>query len=296
MNVLITGRSGSAGSYLAEWLAEHQPDVVVAGTTRGDLDSVAAARALLDRVGPDVVVHLASDPDVKRSFDRPVEVFQNNVPITLHLFEAVRLSGTSTKVVLGGTPEVYGRTTDEKGPIREDQPIRPANPYAASKAAQEAIAQAYASSYGIPVITTRAFSYVNPRRDNLFSSAFARQIALAEKAGGGVIRHGYLGSVRSMTDVRDIARAYWLATTRCRPGVYNVGDTHPITVRAVLERMVKLARVPIDLVEDPALHRPVDVPYAVPDTSAFVAETQWRPEISLDASLSWLLDEWRRRT
>jgi len=116
-------------------------------------------------------------------------------------------------------------------PIDEDTPMRPASPYAVSKAAQDMLGWSYFLSYGMRIIRTRMFTYLNPRRADLFATAFARQVARIERGLQAELLHGNLDSVRTMLDVRDAMRAYWEALGHCEPGeAYNIGGATTMTV------------------------------------------------------------------
>ena len=87
--------------------------------------------------------------------------------------------------------------------------MKPASPYAVSKATQDLLGWTYFTSYKMKIIRTRMFTYFNPRRSDLFTSAFAMQVAWIEKGLQKELTHGNLDSVRTIIDVRDAMRAYW---------------------------------------------------------------------------------------
>lgn len=309
-NVLITGVTGSAGSYLAEQLRADMPEVAVHGFARKlvtppagvtlhqvDLADVASVIRGISAIGPlDVVFHLASNADVRGSWDMPAAVISNNVACTVNLFEALRTLSLRPLVKVCSTSEVYGQVPAELVPIKEDAPLHPANPYAVSKTTQDLIAVVYQQAYHIPTVRTRAFGYINPRRENLFASAFARQVARVERGLQPTLRHGNLESVRTLLDVRDVMRAYIAAAQRGKIGeAYNIGSTEPVKVGDVLKLLVEQARCEIPCETDPALIRPVDVTLQIPDCGKFVADTGWQPIHPLKDALAQLLDYWRRR-
>jgi GDPmannose 4,6-dehydratase/GDP-4-dehydro-6-deoxy-D-mannose reductase len=298
MRALITGIRGAAGSYLAEYLESIGDEVHGIARLECDLNDFAAVRRRLEEVRPEVIYHLASKADVRRSFDEPARMYGNNTGGTINLFEALRLFDPPPRVVMCSSSEVYG--DPDGSPITELFPIsRHTNPYACSKAGQDLLAQMYARCYGIPVIITRAFGYINPRRRDIALSAFARQIVEIERGQRKELIHGNLGSVRTFADVRDIVIAYALAgsfppeRSKHQVPIYNIGSEEPMTVQAGLEMMIEMARVPVRTRVDPALMRPLDVRSQVPDCSRFRAATGWHPQIPLHESLSWLLDHYR---
>lgn len=314
---LITGISGSGGSYLAEHIVEHQPGVEVHGITRWhsttaqrnleaiqgavrvhecDLTDFSSVLRVLAEVRPDVIFHLASHANVRAGFTTPLAVLSNNIMGTANLFEAVRSAGITPVIQLCSTSEVYGQVNKEDVPIREECPLRPSSPYAVSKTTQDHLGYTYWRCYGMPIIRTRMFAYFNPRRTDLFATAFARQVALIEAGKQKELVHGNLDSVRTMIDVRDAMASYWTAAVLCEPGeVYNIGGATVITVGEFLEVLKKRARCPIPSRLDPSLLRPADVTLQVPDIGKFVRATGWLPRYTFEESVDHLLDYWRSR-
>ena len=312
--VLITGIAGAGGSYLAEYILEHHPEVEVHGIARwhsmaeNNLDAIydrvtvhqvdlmdfGSILSVLQEVHPDVIFHLAAHANVRVSFITPSIVLINNILSTSNLFEAIRLARLDPIVQLGSTSEVYGQVDPKDVPIKEDAPLRPVSPYAVSKVAGDLLGWTYFASYQMRIIRTRMFAYLNARRPDLFATSFAKQVALIERGLQKELVHGNLDSVRTLLDIRDAMRAYWEATVYCRPGeVYNIGGTTAIKVGEVLERLVALSNVPIPTRCAPSLLRPADVTLQIPCVDKFVRETGWKPMYTLEESLQALLSYWR---
>jgi GDP-4-dehydro-6-deoxy-D-mannose reductase len=315
---LITGISGSGGSYLAEYIAEQHPGVDLHGFARWhsttandnlerirgrvtvhevDLTDFGAVFATLQAVKPDAIFHLASHANVRASFATPNAVLANNILGTSTLFEAVRLAQLDPVIQLCSTSEVYGQVDPKYVPITEDTPMRPVSPYAVSKTAQDLLGFSYFASYGMRIVRTRMFAYLNPRRADLFATSFACQVAWIERGlQTEPLRHGNLDSVRTMIDVRDAMRAYWDASRYCQPGeAYNIGGVTVITVGEFLELLKSLAHAPIPTRQDPALLRPADVTLQIPSVEKFKAATGWAPRYSFEDSVADLLGHWRRK-
>jgi len=316
-NILITGITGSGGSYLAEYIVKHQPQVQVHGTARWhsttgaenlrevkdkvrlhecDLNDFSNVLAVLDSVKPDAIFHLASHANVRVSFTSPLAVLGNNIMGTANLFEAVRAARMDPVIQLCSTSEVYGQVDPKHVPINEDCPFNPPSPYAVSKVAQDLLGLAYFKSYKQRIVRTRMFAYFNPRRRDLFATSFARQVALIEAGKQKELTHGNLDSVRTMIDARDAMESYWVASQKCTPGeAYNIGGRATLKVGDLLEVLKSAATAPIPTRVDPALLRPADVTLQIPDTSKFELETGWVPKYSFDESVVFLLDYWRRQ-
>jgi dTDP-glucose 4,6-dehydratase len=207
MSVLVTGGCGFAGHHLVEHLlATTSHDVVVldsltyAGRTDRltdiegfdpmrvrimwhDLRAPIPAHPALEDVT--AVLHLAAGSHVDRSIADPVPFVANNVLATLNLCEWAR-GRELTHFVQISTDEVYGPAADGHA-HREWEPAIPSNPYAASKAGQEAIAISYWRTYGIPVVITNTMNLYGERQH---PEKFIPMLVQRIDAGGWVTLHG----------------------------------------------------------------------------------------------------------
>ncbi len=304
--VLITGATGFVGTYLVAHLAEAYPGWQVTGTTRHaaeadarfvpcDLRDGGAVAALIERTKPETIVHLAGQSNVPASFADPETTLANNIIGTLHLLDACRTYAPQARLLIVSSNEVYGPTPPEAQPLHEDRPLRPVNPYAVSKAAQEMLALQYAHSYNLDVVVARPFNHIGPgQTDRFVVSAFARQIVEVERGERRTVSVGNLDTVRDFTDVRDVARAYGLLLERGeRGGIYNIGRGTAVMVGDLLDMLCRLAPVAITIERDPARLRPSDAPVMMADTTRLRQATGWQPEISLRQSLDETLAWWR---
>jgi GDPmannose 4,6-dehydratase/GDP-4-dehydro-6-deoxy-D-mannose reductase len=311
---LITGINGSGATYLAEHLSTTS-DIQIQGISRWhtdrkiksgvfskiqmfecDLTDLGSVIRTLEVAQPDFIFHLASNANVKLSFTTPISVFNNNVNGTLNLLEALRILNQKPMIQFCGTSEVYGQVRPDEIPIKESQSIDPVNVYAISKLTQEKLVKSYYRSYDIPCVITRAFGYINPRRPDIFSSAFAKQIVDIERGKQDILYHGNLDSVRTLLDVRDIVEAYWVAAIKCELGeAYNIGNTVPVKVGDFLEELKKQANCKVISKEDPDLLRPVDVTLQIPSVDKFYQKTNWIPKYTLEDSVKLLLDYYRNQ-
>lgn len=312
MRVLITGITGMVGSHLAEYILSNKPDVEVHGLVRwrspldnirhvqdkvrlhlGDLKDLNSLVTVLKDCRPDWIFHLAAQSYVTVSFHAAADTLSNNVIGTANLLDAVRLAGLDPRIHICSSSEVYGQVLESELPIRETNVLRPASPYAVSKVGEDMLAYQYFLSWGLKTIRTRMFTHTGPRRGAVFAeSTFARQIAEIE-AGikNDPVKVGNLDSVRTIADVRDAVRAYWLLLEKCQAGeVYNIGGTRTVTVGDILECLKGLARCQIAHEVDPKRLRPSDVTLQVPDISKFQSATGWTPAIPMEKTLGDLLD------
>ncbi|OGS19483.1 MAG: GDP-mannose 4,6-dehydratase [Elusimicrobia bacterium RIFOXYA2_FULL_50_26] len=316
MRVLITGITGFVGSHLAEYLLKMK-DVEVWGIERWrssktniehlkqqlkiiecDLKDATSIEKAVREIKPEKIFHLAAQSFVPTSWHAPAETISTNIIGQLNLFEAVRETGIDPVIQIAGSSEEYGMVYPNEIPIKETNPLRPLSPYGVSKVGQDMLGYQYFMSYNIKVIRTRGFNHTGPRRGDVFvESNFAQQVAKIEKGlQEPIIRVGNLEARRDYTDVRDMVRAYWLATEKCKPGEeYNICTGIDWTIQKVLDTLLSKSNIKVEVKPDPARMRPSDVMVLLGDNTKFCAATGWKPEIPFEQTLSDLLNYWRER-
>lgn len=239
MRLLLTGASGFVGStVLAHVLDETdwQVSCPVSYRHHGDgarinavLNSRPYARARVDviphdlalpitpllaeKIGPvDYVWNIASESHVDRSLSDPVPFVRNNVELQLNMLEYARRVKPRVFMQMS-TDEVFGPAGGDYRHHEWDS-IRPSNPYAASKAAQEALAYSYWRALGVPLIVTNTMNLLAPapQASEKFIPKIARAIYCGEKLTVHASPDGVSGS-RCWVDARDFAAA-WLWLTR----------------------------------------------------------------------------------
>lgn len=317
MRAFITGITGFAGSFLAEYcLARSGVEVVglvrdqgrlkhaapLAGRVtllEGDLRDAGAVDRAIAQAQPEVVFHLAAQAFVPQSFADPVGTLLDNAVGQLNVIQAMLRHCPQARLLAVGSATEYGMVRPEENPVDEHALLRPADPYAVSKVTQDLQAYQYFISHRLQAVRVRAFNHTGPRQDEAFvASRFAREVARIE-AGltAPELPVGNLTAVREFTDVRDVVRAYFLAATQGEPGeVYNVGSGEGHRIEEVLGALAGFSRVHFTVRQDASLLRPVDVPALVCNAAKLRARCGWEPQIPLERTLRDLLDYWRART
>jgi GDP-4-dehydro-6-deoxy-D-mannose reductase len=293
VRALITGGRGFVGTWLTEHLRA-EGDHVVSVDREVEITDATAVREAVTTAAPDALYHLAALTHVGRSWTDPGEVFRVNALGTLNVLEAARACTRQPRVLIISSAEVYGSVTEDELPVNEESPLAPVTPYGASKVAAEFLAIQAHLGYGLPVVRVRPFNHVGPGQASGFVVAsLASRIVEARGSGTKDVRVGNLGARRDLTDVRDVVRAYRLLVERGAPGeVYNVCSGEDVSIEEVARRLLELAGVDLQLVVDPALARPVDVPVLRGDPGKLHAATGWEPEIDLTKTLRDVLDHW----
>jgi len=312
---LITGITGFAGSFLAEHLVQAGYDV--SGTYLSD-DSVVNIESVKDKLKlhkvdlqnkeetakltleekPELVFHLAALASAAASFEDPSGFISNNIAAQVNLLESVRVAKITPKILIVSSAEVYGDVDPQKLPINEDAPLRPVNPYAVSKVAQDFLGLQYFLSYKIPIIRVRPFNHIGPRQSPQFVvSSFAKKIADIEKGKmEPVLKVGNLEAKRDFTDVKDVVDAYTQIIEKGEPGeVYNIGFGRSYKIEDILNRLLSLSEKKITVEKDSSLMRPVDVPDLVCDNSKIKKTTGWEPKTPIDETLKDTLEYWRKQ-
>ncbi len=307
MRILVTGSRGFVGRHLVQTLEERGHDIVQAdrttapGVSAFDVTDAAAVNAAIDAAAPDAIAHLAAQAFVPESQENPAATLDVNVGGTLNVLEAVRRRHDRhprTRVLLASSAEVYGAQPAAAYPLAETAPPLPRNPYAASKVAAESLALAYAHSFGVDAVVTRAFNHIGPGQDVRFAVAdFASQLARIASGGERLMLVGNLEASRDFLDVRDVCAAYaGLLEGNGAPGeIYNVCSGVATTMKEVLRRLIMIGRVPVEVREDPERMRAADIPLSVGTAAKLRDATGWTPSIALGATLRAVYDDARSR-
>ena len=298
MRVLVTGASGFVGRHLTEALRARGDDVVAGGGVHDEAPffaleilDVDAVRDLVAAAIPDAVIHLAGQAFVPQSIADPLGTLSINATGTANLLEAARAcrdrSGTPIRVLIVSSAEVYGIHAPSSMPLREDAELRPGNPYAASKIAAETYAHAWSLAYGLDVVVARPFNHIGPGQDPRFAVAsFASQLAAIAAGAPRMMHVGNLEAQRDFLDVRDVVAAYIALLANGRSGeVYNICSGRTVAIQEVLRQLITIARVPVEVRDDPDRMRPSDLPILSGDATKLRAATGWQPTYSLVQSL-----------
>ena len=301
MKALITGSEGFVGKYLRAELEANGYDVtgldLVPGEKTVAVNLLEADRveALLAELKPEVIIHLAGQPDVGRSWKIPAKTFEINVIAAVNLMEAMRKACPESRLVLVGSSDEYGRLLEAGVSVSEETAVHPMTPYAISKIAQEQMGQAYARAYGMHICMTRSFNHGGAgQKTGFMIPDFCRGIVQAERGETDAVSVGNLASKRDFTHVKDVVRAYRLIAEKGQPGeIYNVGSWKTCSAQEVLDRLIGMAKCPVTVRQDPARMRPSDTQVICCDHSKLTKDTGWEPEHGIEEILRETLEYYR---
>lgn len=328
--VLITGITGQVGSQMADFLL-HNTSHDVIGMMRwqepleniyhltdrinkkdriyieyADLNDYSSLYALIKKIRPDYIFHLAAQSFPKTSFSIPIETLSTNIIGTASILEVIKQIRDGDIydpiVHVCSSSEVYGKA--EQGiNLNESTKLHGASPYSISKIGTDYLGQFYAEAYGIKTFITRMGTHSGPRRsDVFFESTLAKQIALIE-AGlqAPTVRLGSLNSTRTFQDARDAIRAYYLLSLELEKGiiksgeVFNIAGEEAFKLTEVVEIFLEMStnkNIQVEISEDRL--RPIDADYQMFDNAKIKATIDWSPEIDAREMFKDLLDHWRK--
>ena len=264
---LVVGASGVVGGYLVRELVQAGHQVVQANFPEFNLLEKSAVDAAVQNADPDYVVNLAAISSVGESWKNPVMTVDVNIKGTLHLLDAVQRFAPSAKVLLIGSAEEYAA---KNSPLVEADTLEASNPYGITKIAQENFAELYRKKYGMRIVCTRSFNHTGIGQTPTFAlPSFCKQVAEIDKSGKpGKIYVGNLTAVRDFSDVEDVVHVYRMLLENDNAwAVYNVGSGIAYSMQELLQTIIGFAKVPIEIVQDVAKMRPVDIPYLCADNS-----------------------------
>ena len=265
-----------------------------------DLTDAAAVDAFVARERPDAIVHLAGQASVGAAqAEAAAGTWAVNLGGTLNLALAVARHVPEATVLFASSSEVYGRSFGS-APIDEDATPEPANAYARSKLmAEQVLTQVLPATARL--VVARPFNHTGAgQREDFVMPSFAGQIARIEAGRQApVLQVGNLDARRDFLDVRDVVAAYiaLLASSSRLPARFtcNIATGSARPMREMLETLRRLSRVPFSVEVDPARLRPSDIPFAAGCPDRLRDATGWTATFPLEATLSAVLDDARRR-
>ncbi|MDA0986441.1 MAG: GDP-mannose 4,6-dehydratase [Bacteroidetes bacterium] len=316
MKVLITGIGGFVGSHLAELIIKEDQEVfglirdpkkieniknVISKISlhEGELLNYNSLYSVIDKIKPDFILHTAGQPFVPTSFEKTAETFQVNVIGTINLFEAVKSSGYNPRILVITSGEVYGEAFGLPLPIEKTIP-NPVNPYAASKTSIDYISQTYKKYEGLNIVIARPFNHTGIRqRENFICSSIAKQIAIIKKNNSEpILNVGNILAKRDFTDVRDMAKAYWMISKlqQNENFIFNICSGTHRSIEEVINLYEKISGLKFKLNIEQKRLRGYDIKLMAGDSSLIRSITGWSPIIKFEETLKGLLNYWEAKS
>ncbi len=308
--VLLTGHTGFKGAWLSLWLASMGAEVT------GYSDEVPTEPSLFElaRVGEDVrdvrgdvrdfetlqgaaagaeiVLHLAAQPIVRRSFDEPRETYEVNVMGTVNVLEAARAAGS--RAVVNVTSDKCYENREWEWAYREDEPMGGHDPYSSSKGAAELVTSAYRRSYGLRLASARAGNVIGGGdwgADRLIPDVMRAAVA------GEPVEIRNPGATRPWQHVLNplsgylvLAQALWEDESAATAWNFGPADGEARPVSWIVERLDALWPGGLSWNHDTGEH-PHEARYLKVDSSRARARLGWTPRWDLERTLAAVV-EW----
>src|SRR2546428_12689117 len=255
-NVLVTGITGFIGSRLASKLVESNYDVYgfVRHTSErelsrlkpvldrihiieGDLSRYHSVLSAVETSNPAIVFHLGALTPVRLSFDDPYPYITTNFDGTVNLVHAILKENPKTRLIAASTAEVYG-WQDGKRPIREDDRLNPASPYAVTKSAADEYVQMANRVYHLKGTVMRPINSYGRTGE----SGFLVEYLVSKMLQGETCYIGAPDSVRDYMFAEDHVTSYVDAANSDQAigRVYNVSPGNPVTNADLAKRLSKI--------------------------------------------------------
>ncbi len=294
MRALITGAGGFVGKHLERHLSS-SGDEVTSVDKECDVTSALDVQRVLRASQPEVIYHLAALTHVGDSWNDPVGFTRVNVLGTKNVLDAAHEDCPDALTILVSTSDVYGVVRESDLPLRESFRTAPSNPYSSSKLEAEHFAHEAWRARGQRVIIARPFNHLGPGQSTKFVvPALVSRLLEARANNATSIPVGDLSTRRDFSDVRDVVRAYRLLSLYGRAGeAYNIASGVDSSLSDIAQRLRSQIAPEVELVVDPDLLRPVEIPVMRGNFDKLHEETGWEPSIALMTSLDDVINDLR---
>jgi UDP-glucose 4-epimerase len=321
MKILVTGGAGYIGSHVVKMLGEKGHDITVYDNLstghdwallygkliRGDLADRGLLEKTVKELRPDAVIHFAASIQVEESVRKPLLYYRNNMANTLNLLESVADSGVK-HFIYSSTAAVYG--IPEKIPVDEGAPLKPINPYGASKVMIERVLEDVAHTADFTYVALRYFNVAGADPGGRIGQAYkeathliTRALKTAKGESEKLLIYGTDYPTPDGTCIRDYIHVEDLAEAHLRALDYlrdegrsdrmNCGYGHGFSVREVVDTAKKVTGV--DFRVEETGRRAGDPPALIADSRLLRDRTGWQPrydDLTFIIETAW---EWELR-
>lgn len=322
--VLLTGHTGFKGSWLSLWLQQLGADVAgysidvptepslyeLAGAGKhmrsltGDVRDLGTLSTFVGDVNPDVVIHMAAQSLVRRSYSNPIETYGTNVMGTANLLEAVRGADETRVVIIVTSDKCYENEERQTG-YREDEPMGGYDPYSSSKGCAELVAAAYRKSFFNPLeFDSHGTAVASVRAGNVIGGGDWAEDRLIPDIVTA-LQAGQVPEVRSPDAVRpwqfvlDPLNGYLtLAEYLWRDGPtyagawnFGPGDADATRVAYLVEQLAHIWAADGCWRQAASGDQPHEATYLKLDSSKARSQLDWAPALDLRTTLEWIV-EW----
>lgn len=325
--VLLTGHTGFKGSWLSLWLQQLGAEVtgysidiptvpslyetagVAAGMSSitGDVADLRTLSESMSQANPDVVIHMAAQSLVRRSYDQPVETYRTNIMGTVNLLEAAREVVSPRVIIVVTSDKCYENVERDYG-YREDDPMGGFDPYSSSKGCAELVTAAYRNSYFNPAtFDSHGTAVASVRAGNVIGGGDWAEDRLVPDIVAALL-NGRMPEIRRPEAVRpwqfvlDPLHGYLTLAERLwqdgpgHVGAWNFGpgDEDVMTVARVSDLLALAWAGKGSWRRNGRSGEPHEATYLRLDSSKARSKLNWKPVIDLETAIEWTV-EWYKR-
>ncbi len=319
MKMLVTGGAGFIGTNFIRYMIAKHPSLHIINvdklTYAGNPENLAELKGCasyrfvhgdiadyglmetLFREGIDVVVNFAAESHVDRSIEDAGPFISTNITGTFVLLQLARRYGIQKHVQVS-TDEVYGSLHSDEGKFTEDSPLRPNNPYSASKTSADLLCRSFYTTYNLPVIITRCSNNYGPYQ---FPEKLIPLVITNALENKSIPVYGDGLNIRDWIYVIDHCRALEAVVQDGQPGeVYNIGADNELSNLTLVKQILKILNKPEKLIRFVPDRPGHDRRYAI-DWTKIRDSLGWQPAYSfnnaLEQTVKWYVDHpgwWKR--
>ncbi len=296
LKALITGVNGFTGRFMAHEL--HLAGYAVFGITQlqcpekiqgikslyaTDLCDSEQLKVIIQKVQPDVVVHLAAISFVAHG--NVEDIYRSNVIGTRCLLEALVIAGKPIKsILLASSANVYGNA--KEGCLTEETPFSPTNDYAVSKVAMEYVASLYKKK--LPIIIIRPFNYTGVGQSENF---LLPKIVSHIRRSASVIELGNINVARDFSDVRNVVKYYkcLLETPSAIGEIFNICSGYAFSLKEIVKLACEISGHELEIQVNPSFVRENEVKMLLGNPIKLKGVVGDFPVIQLNETLRWMI-------
>jgi UDP-glucose 4-epimerase len=302
--IMVVGGAGYIGSHMVKDLLQANCNVITLDDfSSGHRDLLLGGKLIEGNLGDttllngifsdhriDVVMHFAAYSIVSESVKNPVEYYRNNVANTIELLDAM-VQHNVKRFIFSSSAAVYGEPREV--PIKEEHPLRPTNPYGATKVAIEQMLSDFDSAYGLKYVSLRYFNAagadasgkIGERHDpETHLIPLILKVAMGEQNNIKIFGTDYPTRdgtcIRDYIHVSDLTQAHFLTVEKLIAGgesaIYNLGNNRGYSVREVIEIAAKVTEKQIPAIVDG--RRSGDPAVLIANSDKIRKELGWRPQ------------------
>ncbi len=304
MKVLVTGGAGFIGSHLVNRLVREGCKVAVVDNLSAgsrefvnskaeffevDIRDYEGLKAAIEKIQPEIIVHLAAQIDVVKSFEDPSFDASVNVFGTLNLLKLSALSGIR-KFVFTSSAAVYGEP--KKLPVDENHRLSPLSPYGVSKASGEWFTRIYCEKSGIEWVVFRLANVYGPRQGVYSKGGVISMMIESFLKGKEFTLYSPAYSSRDFIYVDDVVEAFTRAINSSSSGIFNISSNRETYLEELYETVTKYlnGRVKIE-----SMIREGEIKRIYLDNTKAREVLAWEPAVDLEEGVYRTLEFWKEK-